>query len=79
MTEHKNSDNKSRKNSDMIRTLAYFSQIGVTMGATILISVLIGKYLDDLFGTSPWLLLIFSLLGAGAALKSLFNVPKNKS
>ncbi|GAA4070892.1 AtpZ/AtpI family protein [Amphibacillus indicireducens] len=79
MTEHENGDNKSRQNNDMIRTLAYFSQIGVTMGATVLIGVLIGKYLDDLFGTSPWLLLIFSLLGAGAALKSLFNVPKNKS
>lgn len=78
MGEHENGDHKPQKNNDMIRTLAYFSQIGVTMGATVLIGVLLGKYLDDLFGTSPWLLLIFSFLGAGAALKSLFNAPKNK-
>ena len=78
LSEHENGDNKPQKSNDMIRTLAYFSQIGVTMGATVLIGVLLGKYLDDLFGTSPWLLLIFSFLGAGAALKSLFNDPENK-
>lgn len=65
-----------RKNSDTLRMLANVSQIGVTMGASVLIGVLLGKYLDRLLDTSPWLLLIFSLLGAGAAIKSLFNIPK---
>ncbi|MBU5595472.1 AtpZ/AtpI family protein [Amphibacillus sp. MSJ-3] len=66
-----------RKNSDTLRMLANVSQIGVTMGASVLIGVLLGKYLDRLLDTSPWLLLIFSLLGAGAAIKSLFNIPKS--
>ena len=48
------------------------------MGVSILIGVLLGKYLDDLFGTSPWLLLVFSFLGAGAAIGSLFNIPKDE-
>ena len=78
MSEEDNGD-KRPENSEALRTLAYFSQIGVTMGASVLIGVLLGKYLDDLLGTSPWLLLIFSFLGAGAAIRSLFNMPKNKN
>jgi ATP synthase protein I len=66
------------KGSKTFRALAHFSQIGVTMAASVLIGVLIGKHLDILFGTSPWLLLIFSLLGVGAAIRALFHVPDDK-
>jgi ATP synthase protein I len=38
--------------------------------------VLVGRFLDSLFGTGPWLLLIFSFLGVGAAVKSLFDMSK---
>ena len=78
----KKEDNKGKrpeKNSETIWALASFSQIGVTMAASVLVGVLLGKYLDDLLNTSPWLLLICSLLGAGAAIKVLFNMPKNKN
>lgn len=69
---------KQPKNKETFRALAQFSQIGVTMAATVLVGVLLGKSLDRLLGTSPWLLLIFSLLGAGAAVKSLFDISKDK-
>lgn len=55
-----------------------FSHIGVTMTLSVLIGVMLGNYLDDLLGTSPWLLLIFSLLGVGAAFKTLSNIWKGK-
>jgi F0F1-type ATP synthase assembly protein I len=32
--------------------------------------------LDSLLGTAPWLLLVFSLLGAAAAFKSLIDMAK---
>jgi len=48
------------------------------MAASVLVGVLLGKYLDGLLDTTPWLLLIFSLLGVGAAIKSLFNIPEDK-
>jgi len=48
------------------------------MGASVLIGVLLGRYLDGLLGTSPWLLLLFSFSGVGAAIKSLFNTPQNR-
>lgn len=77
MSEKHNND-KQPKNSETLRALARFSQIGVTMAASVLVGVLLGKYLDSLLGTTPWLLLIFSLLGAGAAIKVLFNISENK-
>ena len=68
--------NKKRRhsNGDTLRALAYFSQVGITMAATIIVGVLLGKYLDRWLGTDPWLLLICSLLGAGASFKSLSRV-----
>lgn len=69
---------KQLKNSETLRALAHFSQIGVTMAASVLIGVLLGKYLDNLLGTTPWLLLIFSMLGMGAAIKVLFNISEDK-
>ncbi len=74
----KHNKDKQPKNSETLRALAQFSQIGVTMAASVLVGVLLGKYLDGLLGTTPWLLLISSLLGAGAAIKVLFNISQNK-
>lgn len=74
--EHK-VDRKPKK-SESFRALAYFSQIGVTMATTVLVSVLLGRYLDSLLDTTPWLLLLFSILGIGAAIRVLFNMPKYK-
>lgn len=69
---------KSSKNNEVFRFIAYFSQIGITIASSIFLGVLLGKYLDDWLGTSPWLLLIFSFLGVGAAIKVLFNIPKGR-
>lgn len=56
--------------------MSVFSQIGVTIAACVLIGVLLGKFLDDKLGTSPWLLLIFTFIGAGAAMKVIFDSGK---
>ncbi len=77
MSKQHNKDEQS-KNNETLRALANFSQIGITMAATIFVGVLLGRFLDSLLGTSPWLLLIFSLLGAGAAIKSLFDMAAGK-
>jgi ATP synthase protein I len=63
---------------EFLRALSFFSQIGITMAACVLIGVLLGRFLDSLMGTSPWLLLLFSLLGAGAAFKALFDLANKK-
>ncbi|GAA0491140.1 hypothetical protein IRB23SM22_19020 [Alkalibacterium sp. s-m-22] len=73
---NKKADNKKKeKNSETLRALANFSHIGVMIAASILIGVLLGRFLDNRLGSSPWLLLVFSLLGVGAAIKYLFDMP----
>lgn len=74
MNKKQNKDTPSdSKNNQTLRALAQFSQVGITMAVSVLLGVLLGKYLDEWIGTSPWLLLIFSLLGAGAAIQSLLK------
>ena len=70
-------DNREQR-GEYRRALSFLSQIGITIAACIIIGVLLGKFLDDFFGTSPWLLLIFSLLGAAAAFKSMFDMANKK-
>lgn len=78
MTKQRNEDKGTRNNSEFFRALAYFSHIGVTMAASVVIGVLLGKFLDDMLGTTPWLLLVFSLCGAGAAIKVMFDTSQGK-
>lgn len=77
MSEKHNNDKQLKKN-ETLRALAQISHIGIAMAASVLIGVLLGKYLDRLLNTSPWLLLIFSFLGAGAAFKELIDFSKDK-
>ena len=62
----------SRK--EIIRGLSILTSLGVTMVTCILIGLWIGKVLDGVLGTSPWLLLIFLIFGILAAIKSMFNI-----
>lgn len=50
MGNNKNKDKKDN-NSNTFRGIAKFSHIGVTMAASILIGVFLGRYLDERFGT----------------------------
>ena len=71
------SDGKEQR-GELRRALTFFSQISVTIIACVVIGVLLGRFLDNLLGTSPWLLLVFSLLGAAAAFKSIFDIANKK-
>ena len=67
-------DEKAKKNIGALKSIGYITQLGITMAATVMVGVFVGRFLDNLLNTSPWLLLICSLLGAGAAIRSLFNI-----
>lgn len=47
---------------------------GVTMVASVLLGYFAGSWLDNYFGTKPWLTLVMFLLGTAAGLKSLYNM-----
>ena len=67
-------DNDNRK--AISKSLSLLTQTGFTIAACVLTSVLLGRFLDRVFGTKPWLLLILSLLGAATAIKSIFELSK---
>jgi ATP synthase protein I len=55
------------------RELARLSSIGVVFGAATAIGLFIGYGLDRLLGTSPWLTIIFALLGTAAGFLNFFR------
>ena len=70
------SEDKHKVRNDLIKGLSQVSQIGIGIFACVAIGVVLGWFLDSFFGTSPWLLLLFSFFGAGAAFKYLYDLMK---
>lgn len=60
----------------MLKVLARFGTVGLEMGFAVGVGYLIGYLLDGLFGTKPWLALIFVLFGIAAGYKRLYDVAK---
>jgi len=70
------SGKKNRR--EALRALSLMTHLGLTMLICVLIGVVAGRYIDGRLGTSPWLLLVFTVLGAGAAIKFMYDtVMKN--
>ncbi|MCL1864101.1 MAG: AtpZ/AtpI family protein [Defluviitaleaceae bacterium] len=65
---------QDRKN--IARAIGYMTHIAVTMAVCVLMGVLLGMFLDNRFGTDPWLVIVFSIIGCMAAFKSMFDIAK---
>lgn len=53
-----------------------YTAVGIELGLSVLVGLFIGKYLDDYFGTDPWLTLVFLILGCVAGFRSLYRVGR---
>ena len=76
MLYKKDEQQKGEQQNSALRGFAIFSQIGFTIAACVIGGVLLGKFLDNLLCTSPWLLLVFALLGTAAAIWVIFRLAK---
>jgi len=56
--------------------LAELSSLGLVLPSSIAVGMVIGYLLDRLFGTHPWLLGAFTLLGVASGLLSLVHSLK---
>jgi ATP synthase protein I len=63
----------------MFYDLLKLSGLGLEMGASVVIGLLIGIYLDRKFGTYPWLTLLFMCFGFVAAARALIKAVKKGS
>ena len=66
-------DNKN-KPGEFTNAMSMLSQIGVSIAVCLAVGILLGMFLDHILGSSPWLLIIFSLLGVVAAFRSIFEL-----
>jgi len=56
--------------------LAKLSSIGLEMGVAVALGWAIGRWLDGRFGTQPWLMLTFLLLGVAAGFKGVYAAAR---
>lgn len=62
--------------SEEKKKLAAYSTIGLMFPTSIAIGLAMGYFLDKLFKTSPYLLIIFTIYGIAAGFWNLFKVTK---
>jgi ATP synthase protein I len=61
-----------RETRQYVRELVYFSSLGLQIALSIFIGLAIGIWLDQhMFGTTPWLTLIFLGLGIAAGYRNI--------
>jgi ATP synthase protein I len=58
------------------KDLAYFSSLGISVALAVFIGLGIGVWLDRKFDTSPWLTLIFLVIGIIAGFRNIALVIK---
>jgi len=61
---------------EIYRALGLITSMGVTVVICIGLSLLLGWLLDGWLGTTPWLILVFTLLGISAAIKAMYTMAK---
>ncbi len=64
------------KDRKVWRLIGALSTVGVTLVAALVIGFYIGLKLDEHFGTSPWLTVIFLILGIIAGFKNLVTLSR---
>lgn len=56
-----------------------FSTVGIEMGLSVVIGLLMGIYLDRYLKTEPWMTIIFLLFGIAAAFRVMVRVARESS
>ncbi len=63
---------------DYLKYISLITQVSLVMVIPIFLSFFVGKWLDDYFGTGAIFMIIFLLLGVGAAFRNLFKIILDK-
>jgi len=66
------------KEKPLLRQLFEASTIGIHLVLTTFVGFGIGYFLDKLFGTSPWLTVIFLIFGIIAGFRELLRIAKKQ-
>jgi len=59
-----------------LQGVLHFTAVGITLAVSIVAGFGIGLYLDGVFSTEPWLMIVFTLFGIIAGFKNLYDTVK---
>jgi len=65
-----------RDQKQMWRLAARYSAVGLEFGIAIAVGYFVGAWLDKELSTTPYLMILFVVLGAAAGMKALLRVAK---
>ena len=65
----------ARTTRDGFRTIS-MSSVGLEMGIAVILGLLAGMWLDKHFGTTPWLMILFTMFGLAAGIKGVFRAVR---
>lgn len=66
----------AEQDKSLFRQLLQASTVGLNLVVFTFVGLAIGYFLDKFFGTAPWLLIIFLILGIIAGFRDLFRIAK---
>ncbi len=64
------------KGKSGLRGMGMVSSIGIAMGVSTFFGWFLGRYLDGVFGTKPWLMIVFLVLGVAGGFRSAYVTIK---
>jgi ATP synthase protein I len=62
----------------LIRQAGWASTLGFSVAFAIFIGIALGYWLDSRFGTSPWLTLLFLIMGVIAGFRNYYRFMKKQ-
>lgn len=68
----------SEQRRQLIKSMGFLSGLGISMVAATLIGLAIGYYLDQWFGTNPWMTLIFLGFGIVSGFRNVYILTERE-
>lgn len=65
-----------KEDGSIFRQLLRASTVGLDLVVLTFVGVIIGYYLDKWLHTSPWMLIVFTVLGIAAGFRQLFRLAR---
>ena len=67
---------ENKKN--LIKTLGMVSSMGISVVVAIVIGIVVGRQLDNWFGTAPWFFFIFLFFGIVAGFRNIYIITQRE-
>jgi ATP synthase protein I len=66
----------NKKEKSTFKGLGLLASMGIALVVTTFLGLMVGIYLDRVFGTEPWLMIVFLILGVAAGFRNIYTTMK---